>query len=128
MRGARPEGIATLNEPVRRRLLIAIVAALCVCGPAGAATGRTSGDPLQGQEWWLTDIGADQVAPPGPGVPITIVDSGVDPTHPEFAGRANTFFLNGQTVDGRPQAIDRGLDFGDSRRAVGLMHAVALIA
>ena len=88
---------------MRRRLLIAIVAALCVCGPAGAATGRTSGDPLQGQEWWLTDIGADQVAPPGPGVPITIVDSGVDPTHPEFAGRANTFFLNDQTVDGRDE-------------------------
>jgi subtilisin family serine protease len=85
---------------VRRRLLIALVAALCVSGPAAAATGRASGDPLQGQEWWLSHIGADQVAPPGPGVPITIVDSGVDPTHPEFAGRPNTTFLNDQTVTG----------------------------
>ena len=85
---------------MRRRLLIALVAVLCVCGPASAATGRASGDPLQSQEWWLADIGADQVAPPGPGVPITIVDSGVDPTHPEFAGRPNTFFLNAQTVTG----------------------------
>jgi subtilase family protein len=33
-------------------------------------------------------------------VPITIVDSGVDPTHVEFAGRPNTAFLDDQTVDG----------------------------
>ena len=87
-------------RPVRRRLLIALVAALCACGPAAAATGKTSDDPLQGQEWWLAKIGADQVTPPGPGVPITIVDSGVDPTHPEFAGRPGTSFLNDQTVNG----------------------------
>jgi subtilisin family serine protease len=85
---------------VRRRLLIALVAALCACGPVSAATGRAAGDPLQGQEWWLSRIGADQVAPPGPGVPITIVDSGADPTHPELAGRPNTSFLNDQTVTG----------------------------
>ncbi|HEV7134498.1 MAG TPA: S8 family serine peptidase [Gaiellaceae bacterium] len=85
---------------MRRRLLIALVAALCACGPASAATGRAAGDPLQGQEWWLSHIGADQVTPPGPGVPLTIIDSGVDATHPEFAGRPNTTYLNAQTVDG----------------------------
>ena len=85
---------------MRRRLLIALVAALCACGPAAAATGKASGDPLQGQEWWLAKIGADQAVPPGPGVPITIVDSGVDATHPEFAGRPNTSYLNDQTVSG----------------------------
>jgi len=85
---------------VRRRLLIALAAALCACSPAAAATGRIAGDPLQAQEWWLSHIGADQSPPPGPGVPITVVDSGVDPTHPEFAGRPNTSFLNDQTVDG----------------------------
>jgi len=87
-------------SPVRRLLLIAVAAALCASGPAAAATGRLAGDPLQGQEWWLHDIGADQAAPPGPGVPITIVDSGVDPTHPEFSDRPNTTFLNSQSVDG----------------------------
>ena len=85
---------------MRRQLLIALVAALCACGTAVAATGRLADEPLQGQEWWLHDIGADQATPPGPGVPITIVDSGVDPTHPEFSGRPNTTFLNDQTVDG----------------------------
>ena len=85
---------------MRRRLLIALAAALCVCSPAVAATGRTAGEPLQDQEWWLAHIGADPAAAPPAGVPITIIDSGVDPTHPEFAGRPNTAFLNDQTVDG----------------------------
>jgi subtilisin family serine protease len=85
---------------VRRRLLIALAAALFACSPAAAATGRIAGDPLQAQEWWLADIGADTSPPPGPGVPITVIDSGVDPTHPEFAGRPNTTFLNDQTVTG----------------------------
>ena len=34
--------------------------------------------------------------PPGPGRAVTIVDSGVDVTHPEFLGRANTEMLNDQ--------------------------------
>ena len=55
---------------------------------------------MQAQEWWLADVGADRATPPGPGVPITIVDSGTDPTHPEFAGRPNTTFLNNQSVSG----------------------------
>ena len=55
---------------------------------------------MQAQEWWLADVGADRATAPGPGVPITIVDSGTDPTHPEFAGRPNTTFLNDQTVSG----------------------------
>jgi len=85
---------------VGRRLLIVLAAALCACSGASASTGRTAGEPLQGQEWWLAHIGADPAAAPGPGVPITVVDSGADPAHPELAGRPNTTFLNDQTVDG----------------------------
>jgi subtilisin family serine protease len=73
---------------------------LTASGSAMAAVGRISSEPLSGQEWWLTHIGADRAAPAGPGVPITIVDSGVDPTHPEFAARPNTTFANEQTVTG----------------------------
>ena len=61
----------------------------------------TTGDPLLGEEWWLQRVGADRVEPPGPGKPVTIVDSGVDLTHPEFAGRPNTTALNTQTTIGR---------------------------
>ena len=68
---------------------------------AATAAAATSTDPLQPQEWWLAAIGADRATPPGPGVPITVVDSGADPTHPELAGRPSTTFLNDQTVVGR---------------------------
>jgi hypothetical protein len=83
---------------VRRRLLAVSLAALAIAMPATAAS--VAPDPLVGQEWWLADIGADRSTPPGPGIPVIVVDSGVDPTQAEFAGRPNTTFLNGQTVTG----------------------------
>jgi subtilisin family serine protease len=67
---------------------------------AASAQARVDADPLFPQEWWLSHIGADRVTPPGPGVPIAIIDSGVDPTHEEFANRPNTSFLNDQTTIG----------------------------
>ncbi len=84
------------------RLLLTIALAATIAGAATAsavaATGRLAGDPLQAQEWWLAAVGADRGTPPGPGVPITIVDSGLDVTHPEFDGRAATTLLNDQTI------------------------------
>ena len=77
-----------------RRFLIVLIAALCGSGIAAAATSPA---------WWSHDVGADQVAPPGPGVPIAIVDTGVDPSQPLFSGRANTTFLNDQSVSGRDE-------------------------
>jgi hypothetical protein len=88
---------------VASRLAIALaatIAALGVAGTAVAATGRIADDPLQGQEWWLHDVGADQVTPPGPGIPLAIVDSGLDVTTPEFAGRRDVTLFNNQTVFG----------------------------
>jgi hypothetical protein len=55
-------------------------------------------DPLVPKEWWRAAIGADQVESPGPGKPVTVVDSGVDLSHPEFATRPNTTALNAQTT------------------------------
>jgi len=60
-----------------------------------AATSETP-DPLQADEWWRGQIGLEAQVPPGPGVPVTIVDSGLDFTHPEFVGRADTLALNPQ--------------------------------
>ena len=59
-------------------------------------------EPLE-PEWWLAHVGADRAPAPGPGIPIAIVDSGTDPTHPEFAGRPNTTFLDTQSVLGREE-------------------------
>jgi subtilisin family serine protease len=61
---------------------------------------RSGADPLEPQEWWLAAVGANLAQAPGPGVPITIVDSGTDPTHPEFANRPNTTYFDTQTVNG----------------------------
>lgn len=56
----------------------------------------TAADPLEAQEWWRAAVGVDTLTPPGPGVPVTIVDSGVNLTHPEFAGRPDLLALNAQ--------------------------------
>jgi len=57
-------------------------------------------DPLQAEEWWLAQVGVESLTPPGPGVPVTIVDSGVDVAHPEFAGRPDLSLLNAQEPAG----------------------------
>jgi subtilisin family serine protease len=88
---------------VRRALVTGLIVALCASGAAYGVTGKAAGDPLLGQEWWLSHVGADRATAPGPGVPLTIVDSGVDPTQPEFAGRPSTTFLDDQTVLGQEE-------------------------
>lgn len=70
---------------------------------AANAGAHTSDEPLQGQEWWLAHIGITGLTPPGPGVPVTIIDSGTDPTQPEFAGRPSTTFFNDQSTFGREE-------------------------
>ena len=57
------------------------------------------------QEWWIHAVGADIWTPPGPGVPITMIDSGVDLQHPEFLGRPDTTALNPQTISAREDEL-----------------------
>ena len=59
-------------------------------------------DPLLQNEWWLADVGATQVVPPGPGVPVVVIDTGLDFSHPEFDGRPETAGLNPQSVTDTP--------------------------
>ncbi len=68
-----------------------------------AADHLTAGDPLLPREWWLGRVGADRVEPPGPGVPVTVIDSGLDLSHPEFSARPDTGALNAQTFAGRTE-------------------------
>jgi hypothetical protein len=64
-----------------------------------AGLGHTgANDPSLADEWWLAAIGADRVEPPGPGVPVTVIDSGLDLEHPDFSGRPETTALNNQRV------------------------------
>jgi hypothetical protein len=82
-------------------LLLLTLSALGGLAAAGLAV---AADPLQGQEWFLAAVGADQATPPGPRIPLTIVDSGVDATQPDFAGRPATTYLNAQTVAGQDES------------------------
>jgi hypothetical protein len=62
------------------------------------------GDPLIDKAWHISRVGADAAEPPPPGVPITIVDTGLDTSHPDFAGRPDVTLLNPQdpSAFGRP--------------------------
>lgn len=62
---------------------------------AVAAT-TASPDPLVSEEWWRAAVRVDGLTPPGPGVPVTLVDTGVSFQHPEFAGRPNLVPLDKQ--------------------------------
>ena len=50
--------------------------------PAGTLSVTDSTDPLLPTEWWRAAIGVTDLTPPGPGKPVTIVDSGVDAPTP----------------------------------------------
>jgi Subtilase family len=66
----------------------------------GSLTADDFGDPLVPTEWWRAAIGVDTLTPPPAGKPVTIVDSGIDVTHPEFLDRQNTETLNPQEPAG----------------------------
>ena len=85
-------GVAKL----RRAAAVAVVEPERLLMKTGVATQAT--DPLVPSEWWRAAIGADRADPPGPGKPVTVVDSGLDITHPEFAVRPNTILMNRQTT------------------------------
>lgn len=84
----------------RRRLTttlaLAAALALAVAWTARAAAAAPAEDPLVGGEWWRAAVGLTGLTAPGPGVPVTLVDSGVSFGHPEFAGRPNLIALNNQ--------------------------------
>jgi len=57
-------------------------------------------DPLTSPEraYHLYTVGVDRVEQPGPGFPVTVIDSGIDLGNPEFAGRPDVVELNPQLV------------------------------
>ena len=59
-------------------------------------TAAVPSDPLSDTEWWRSDVRVDALEPPGPGVPVTVVDSGVKFGHPEFLNRPNLIPLDNQ--------------------------------
>jgi hypothetical protein len=61
----------------------------------GTLTADQTTSARPSSQWWLRAMGADGVTPPGPGKPVTIVDTGADVGIPEFGGKHVTL-LNRQ--------------------------------
>lgn len=79
----------------RSRAAVFVVVVLAAVG-AGAAAAAPPTDPLASEEWWRADVRVDTLEPPGPGMPVTLVDTGVMFSHPEFSGRPNLIALDNQ--------------------------------
>jgi hypothetical protein len=99
-------GIWTIPSDAAQRLVPGLAVAGAITDveadpPRYAAARLEVTDPLFALEWWLPRVGAASVASPGPGRPVTVIDSGLDTSHPEFVGRANTTLLNVQSVTGQ---------------------------
>jgi hypothetical protein len=106
----RSAGATTVSRELRLYTLggaaaARVLPALRSCGavrfavpdrPAGTLSVTDFADPLVGSEWWRAAIGVVGLTPPGPGKPVTIIDSGIELTHPEFDGRPNLLALNAQ--------------------------------
>jgi len=58
------------------------------------------GDPLLAEAWQIARVGADAIEPPDGGVPLAIVDTGLDTSNPDFAGRPDITLLDAQHVGG----------------------------
>jgi hypothetical protein len=84
---SRPVGLTTLRARSTRSTAVESVSTVA----AAAAD-----EPLQSTEWWRADVHVDGLTPPPPGVPITLVDSGVFFGHQEFVGRPDLIALNNQ--------------------------------
>jgi hypothetical protein len=93
-----PRAAATVERLRARHALRAVEPNRTLSLPARAAWPPS--DPLSGRQWWVAAVRANEATPPGPGVPVTDVDTGLDLSHPEFAARPNTVALNVQTTTG----------------------------
>lgn len=105
---------------VRTAVLAGTLVALPAAGAGAGATTRATDDRLFPQQWNLTQIGAPDAWPvtKGAGVTIGIVDSGIDASHPELAGK----------VDAQADCIGGSCREGPARDSDGHGTVVAGIA
>lgn len=95
-------GIWLVDAGAARRLVPALrqLGLLRYSAPDRVRTGQAlpgAGDPLVRSAWQLERVGAAGLEPPGPGVPVNVVDSLVDRTYPELADRPDVTILSDHT-------------------------------
>ena len=94
-------GLRPIEARLERAGLVRTLEPERVLMPTAAQASYT--DPLFPSEWWRAAVGADAAEAPGPGKPVTVVDSGLDIKHPEFAGRPHTTLLGPQNLLGEDE-------------------------
>jgi subtilisin family serine protease len=97
----REEEDLRLTATLLRLVLVATLVALALVGaraadakkPGGLPDGPATPDNLTPTQWALAQINgnaAHEVTGGSPLVRVALIDSGIDPSHPEFAGRIDT--------------------------------------
>jgi subtilisin family serine protease len=79
-------------------------------------------DPLYPQQWNLTAVKAEaawEMSQGNRGTVVAVIDSGVDPGHPEFAGR----LLTGLNYTDQGQPADTFDDYGHGTHVAGILAA-----
>lgn len=83
-------------------------------------------DPREREQWGLKTVGAPASARVGAGVTVAVVDSGVQPNHPDLRGRIDTARSVDCTDGGRPDATGtrwRNTTSGHGTHVAGIIAA-----
>lgn len=107
--------------PLRTRTGVKTLAALDGTTLATAPT-----DPREREQWGLTTVGAPASARVGAGVTVAVVDSGIQPDHPDLRGRIDTARSVDCTDGGRPDATRlrwRNTTSGHGTHVAGIIAA-----
>lgn len=99
----RPAGSLALDAPLVPSLPAAMPQPVeSTVQAAPAAT--TAAEPREREQWGLRAVGAAASAQAGSGITVAVVDSGIQPDHPDLAGRIDAARSVDCTDGGRPDS------------------------
>lgn len=126
---------------VRGRRLAAATSVLVLVALMLPAGGPATADAIRNREYWLSDYGITEAwnTTRGEGITIAIIDTGVDPTHPDLAGAvvAGEDFtghgsggkpVTGQTHGTSVASLAAGRGHGSGDGVIGVAPAASILS